>query len=403
MLWKLLASAWTRRNEPPGVVWLMGVVVGAMWAGQFTVEAQPPRRPPGDQFPAQEGMGPVPREFGPREGVPNFPGAPREGPGGPPGEMPLLEASGIIQAVGPGMIRIVTPEGQAWVLQVAPDAKVEVLGPATREVLRPGQLVRFVAEVDRRKGTVESPVESILIFTVNYSKAETQPGVFPEATGQEGPPGVAAPEGGALVPDGVRRTPPPGSGRSRMGRKPSGANGEALPPIVRLDIRGRLSGITRQGRLVVSPPPNIYLRGPIEISLADQADIRVDISQPQAYTMASPGDRVRAKGFQVGPNAGVVSEVVIELATPLGNKPDSGADRSREAGSRGGGAREPSGRARRAEDGATTPKSGGSSSVRAREEGAKESGPKESDRTDSEKERGPAGEGTEAPMGERDG
>lgn len=333
---------------PVFVALTLGISSGVM-------SAQGPRRPPGEFGPGQPGGGP-PREFGLREGVPNFRGAPREFPGGPPGEMPLLEASGTIQAVAPGAIRMITPEGQAWILQIPPNAKVEVLGPAAREIIRPGQLVRFVAEVDRRKGTVEAPVDSLLIFTVNFSKAETQLGVFPEGAVGMGPTDQGAhhdEEPGHEAGRGVR--PGPGRAPRSARRAPGGNDDPGQPAVMRLDIRGRITDVTRQGKLVISPPPNVYVRGPLEITLAEHAEIRVDISEPRAYTMASPGDRLKGKGFQIGPNTGVVSELVIELVSPLGGKLEPGADKSREGASRSRDPREGGPRTRRPESGPRTP------------------------------------------------
>ncbi len=251
----------------------------------------------------------------PRPGGPAWEGGPGR-PGGFGQELPQFEGTGFIQGVAPGMIRMVSPEGQAWTLHLMPTTKVEVLGAATKEFLRPGELVRFIARVELRKSVVEEPVQSILVFTVNYSNADTQLGVFPESSIQGGE--------SELRPDAREgsRTPQTSGQRGRQVKPPVSGRGaeQNLPQSMVLDIRGRLTGFTRQGKAVVALPPNIYVRGPIEVELAETVEVRVDITDPRAYLMASEGDRIRAKGFLVGPGMARPTEVIIEKTTPLGAK-----------------------------------------------------------------------------------
>ena len=274
-------------------------------------EGQHPRQPPG--LPRPEGMGPI-------------------GPD-PHGLHPVqMEASGVVNSLAPRGLQIVSSDGRAWILMVRPDAKVELLGTAEPSFLRPGQLVRFIAQVDRKRGLVDEPVGSLLIFTPNFSKIETQLGVFPAepAPGAEDLPGGVGHQG-ALPQPAVSSAPNP-SRRAHPKDSPRGdtASPRSLPEKIRLDIRGRLSGISKQGKLLVVLPPNAFLRGTLEVPLAENADIRVDWSEAGAFMMAAPGDRVRAKGVQVGPNAIEVSELTIEKMTPLGENPSAGRRSTRQ-------------------------------------------------------------------------
>ena len=278
---------------------------------RFPGEGQPPRQPPIP--PGPEAMGRMERGHHPRQAA-------------------QVEATAIVRSVSPRGLEVVAPDGRAWLLLVRPDAKVELLGTAEPSFLRPGQLVRFVAQVDRKRGIVEEPVSSLLIFTPNFSKLETQLGVFPDEaavpTG-EGLPGVGFLQGSAAQPGSgppahpTRRPNPRDSSRA-------GAAATQLPEKVRLDIRGRVSGLTKQGRLVVVLPPNAFLRGPLEVPLVENPEIRVDWSDTGAYMMVAAGDRIRAKGMQVGPNVLEVSELIIEKMGPLGVKTSTGSRTTRQ-------------------------------------------------------------------------
>ncbi len=284
-------------------------------------------------------LGQVPPRFGGEGQLPRHPPNP-PGPeamgrmerGQPPWQAAQVEATAIVRSVSPRGLEVVAPDGRAWLLLVRPDAKVELLGTAELSFLRPGQLVRFVAQVDRKRGVVEEPVSSLLIFTPNFSKVETQPGVFPDegaVSSGEGLPGVGFPQNGATQPG----SGPPAHPTRRVNPRDSGRGATAsvpLPEKVRLDIRGRLSEITKQGRLVVLLPPNAFLRGPLEVPLVENAEIRVDWLDPKAYMMAAAGDRVRAKGIQVGPNVVEVSELTIEKMGPLGDKTSTGPRNTRQ-------------------------------------------------------------------------
>jgi len=325
---------WRRRGSSPrklltcharSVMALMSVVLlchtGTLRDWQNAVLGQVPPRFPGEGQPPRQPLGPPgPEAMGRMER------------GQQPWQLAQVEATAIVRSVSPRGLEVVAPDGRAWLLIVRPDAKVELLGTAEPSFLRPGQLVRFVAQVDRKRELVEEPVSSLLIFTPNFSKIETQLGVFPEegagATGQ-GVPGVGFPQGGGVQPGGSPPAPPARRVNPRDSSR-GGATSGQLSEKVRLDIRGRLSGITKQGKLVVVLPPNAFLRGPVEVPLAENPEIRVDWSDTGAYMMAAAGDRVRAKGMQVGPNVVEVSELIIEKMGPLGDKTSTGLRNTRQ-------------------------------------------------------------------------
>lgn len=299
-----VASQYARKDRGPAALILAGygLAIGLALIWCPTTLGQFPPRPPGDH--------------------------PRAG--GSWGEPAHIDATGFLQGIAPGVMRIVTVDGQTWILQIAPGAKVKLEGPASKDFIRVGELVRFVARVNLRQGAVEEPVQSIFLFSVNYSDAETQLGVFPET----GVSPAGGPEHGL---DGMGEQPPgrhaPGraGGRSRDTRPPGA--GRAEQPTVQsmmLDVRGRVTDLTREGKLSVAVPPNIYIRGPLEVQLAENVEVRVNFSDQRAFLLAGEGDRIRAQGIQVGPNVARVTEVRIEKTTPLELKTPPQSDRKRE-------------------------------------------------------------------------
>jgi len=257
-----------------------------------------------------------------------------------PADMPRLEATGTIDAVAPGMIRMIGLDGQVWMLQISPEAKVRLTGPATSEFLQPGQYVQFLGSVDKRTGQVREKVLKLLVFSPNPENTKTQLGVFPEHMVREmeaaaSAAGVSHPGSG---PSGEQPFGPPteddrangrqrSRGPGRAVRSPRGSQPPALAEDTPFDIRGRLTGIDRQGVLHVALPPNPYLRGSLQVSLAEEVEITVDFFDPAIYRLATAGDRIEAKGHQVGPNAGFMTELKIEKATPLGQKEERAVTR----------------------------------------------------------------------------
>ncbi|GAB6164828.1 hypothetical protein JCM19992_08280 [Thermostilla marina] len=226
-----------------------------------------------------------------------------------PANLPRVEASGTVMGVTGGMIQLQTPAGQMWRLAPARECKITVTGKAKPDVLRPGQFVAFVADVDTRTGMVPEKVTQLKIFTVSQ---QMQLGVFPEGQAPLGDGnGEAGPGVGGRMPGlgGVGGAP---TGRPLPGRAPAAP----VEPIQRFEVRGRLTGVSRTGEFTLAAP-NAYIRGPIRFSVAEEADVELEISGPSAAGLIHKGDAVTATGVQVGPNMAQVRELNVELAEPL--------------------------------------------------------------------------------------
>ena len=64
--------------------------------------------------------------------------------------------------------------------------------------------------------------------------------------------------------------------------------------------------------------PNAPFRGALKIEIAEGAEIDVDLSSPAAVSLAQKGDKVRARGQQLGEQAGQVNDLEITLSQTLG-------------------------------------------------------------------------------------
>ncbi len=238
-----------------------------------------------------------------------FPGVQRQRRGMPKhaaAKAPLVEASGTIDAVAPGLIRIKTPIGQLWVLQVSRETKVRVTGTAKKDVLRPGSFIRFTADVDKPQSRAQDQVGKLTLFTPSR---ERPPGAFPDQKGLD----LAAGDNafGADLP-----------GKKPRAKRKAARGKETRPPIERFEIFGQIRGISKEGKLTVYVPLNRYFKPPLEIELSEEPEIELDLTGISAFRLAKKGDEVEARGRQVSPAtplspaAAQLTELTIKLAEP---------------------------------------------------------------------------------------
>lgn len=241
--------------------------------------------------------------------------------GAPAAPAQRIEASGTVEAASPQGIRILSPTGQPWDLIPARGCKLTLTGKAMPDVLRPGVLVLFTAEVEKKTGVVAEPVAALIVCSADQHHL---PGVFPEGT-RPSEPG----EGGANVgqgavgglpgglPGGGFGAPlgePPTNPRGRPPRQPRGLPDS--PPSERFEICGRITNIAKTGKITVAVP-NPHIRAPITFELAENVDISLELSGQEAVPLIRKGARVEGTGTQIGPSAAQISELKVELTEPL--------------------------------------------------------------------------------------
>ena len=212
----------------------------------------------------------------------------------------LVDATGTVEMVGPGWIGMKTAAGSAWMLQITPQTTVLLTGTAKPDVLARGQCIRFIAEVDKRRSKVQDKVDKLIVFTPS---PERQLGVFPD---QGGLGAAAGPNPFGQAP-GLGQTP-------AAGRSPGKAR-DTGPPVESFEIAGQISGIKKGKFTILAPNP--YFKPILEIELTEDPEIELDLAGPNLYTFAKKGDKIEARGSQIGRTAALVSEMTIELAEPL--------------------------------------------------------------------------------------
>jgi hypothetical protein len=265
-------------------------------------------------------------------------------------KLPDLHVDGTVEAVRPGLLQVVSGTGQTWVLRVAPDAKTQITGKATPDFLGPGQCIAFVADVDVKRSRVEQPVTKITLFNPSLDqplgagpdqglggnlfgekgkekngergRPPLGPGFGPGAgLGPGGPgqglgPGAGAGFGGGADAAAIGTQDARGSGRRSKSASSSGLGGKAAPATQSLEVRGQIT--SNKGGKVTLHVPNAPFKAALKIEIADSAEIDVQLSSPAALTLAQKGDKVRARGLQLGEAMGQAREIELTLGQTLG-------------------------------------------------------------------------------------
>ncbi|ASV76757.1 hypothetical protein THTE_4156 [Thermogutta terrifontis] len=275
--------------------------------------------PPPGVIPPHEGggfqrPGMVPQYPGPMRGNP----LPGQRPGGQP-QLPRLEASGTVEEVGPMGMVIVSPTGQKWQLLFDRECKLQLTGKAMPDVLRPGVVISFTAEIDKKTGQATEKVSAVTICTPDQQHLL---GVFPEGTmaamGEAADAGAGAAGVGGFPGSGFGSglAPEGGAPPQQPGRQHSRRQVETGPPVERFEVCGRITGITKTGKITVAAP-NHHFRAPIQFELAENPDISLELSGREAVPFIARGAKVTGKGVQIAPTAGRMSEITVELVEPL--------------------------------------------------------------------------------------
>lgn len=298
------------------VLFLLGVI----WGLFFAVNASAQMFPPIPNQPPERGrsVGQLPPQMGGQGFVPG-----RGQPRGDAQQLPKIEASGTIEVLTPMGLQIATPAGQKWQLVLERECKVELTGKALPDVLRPGVIISFTASIEKKTGHATEKVDSLVICSIDQNH---QLGVFPEqgfggeALGEgpgfgemggvglgQGPNGFGAPGGPGALGGPAER--PSRAGRGRQ-------NPQDDIPVERYQVCGRISSITKMGKITVVAP-NPHFRAPIEIEVGENPNISLELSGREAMTFIRPGAKLTGKGVQIGPTAARMSELSIELTEPL--------------------------------------------------------------------------------------
>lgn len=187
------------------------------------------------------------------------------GPRGPAGKHPGVQtppperfsASGTIEGVIRGKIKLKSTTGQTWIVNVGKGTEVVVKGEAAPEVLTPRTWIRATMAIDR-KGRTKEPISAL---TVISQKEDTVVGVFPV----QQPGGFDAPQ------------PQP----------------QAADPLATTDydVVGMLSAM-KKGKYVLKTQAGGQVVD-IEFELTEDAAIELNVED---YSLAKMGDEITVAG-----------------------------------------------------------------------------------------------------------
>lgn len=295
------------------------IFLGLIWGALCGTSAYSQFMPPIPNQPPQQGrnVGQFPPQAGPQGMMPG-----RNQPRGNAEQLPRIEASGTIEVLTPMGLQIVTLSGQKWQLVLARECKIELIGKALPDLLRPGVIVSFTAFIEKKTGRATEKVESLVICSIDQNH---QLGVFPDqGTGAigDGPgfgemggagPGPAVNPFGAAA-GGFGNLGGPAERPTRPGR--GRHNPEDDIPVERYQVCGRISAITKLGKITIVAP-NPHFRAPIQIEVGENPDISLELSGQEAIRFIRPGAKITGKGVQIGPTAARMSELTVELTEPL--------------------------------------------------------------------------------------
>jgi hypothetical protein len=90
--------------------------------------------------------------------------------------------------------------------------------------------------------------------------------------------------------------------------------GPPAAAIQSFEVRGQITSF-KGGKLNLRVP-NAPFKGPLKIELAENADIDLDLSGPNAIALVQKGDKVQTQGQQTGERMGLARDIVITLSQP---------------------------------------------------------------------------------------
>ena len=190
-------------------------------------------------------------------------------------QLPIIDLKGTIEEVGADLLSIKC-EGQAFLLKIAPNyTRVQVSGTADKAYLKPGVLVRFEGEFDK-KGQAKAPLEELCVVTPSETN---QPGIHADA---------------------------PLEGEGPRAAKRGGSEIYLVVGTIKL-IKDNQLQVVADGK-------------PIKVQLAKEIEVKVEIDD---HTLAEAGDEITVRGRTVQPPQGQQpgqvygEDVTITLAQPL--------------------------------------------------------------------------------------
>ncbi|MBC8353896.1 MAG: hypothetical protein H8E66_17995 [Planctomycetes bacterium] len=170
-----------------------------------------------------------------------------------------VTAKGIVKGVRPGVLAVVTEQGQQWLVKTPERPQgISFVASANRSWLRPGMLVKFKNSFDA-KGKPAALVRQLEVISL---RADTQIGLTPDAKLAGGGAGLFSDD--------------------------EPAKKSTAPKTMSFTVVGTLRGF-KDGNILVAAG-----RTTVQSQLDEKASISVDVSD---YSLARDGDSVQVSGW----------------------------------------------------------------------------------------------------------
>jgi hypothetical protein len=179
----------------------------------------------------------------------------------------------IIDRVNP-MALVVNADGELFTIKPDADANIEVIGTATRDFLRPGQLVKFTGKFDE-DGKALAPLDQLAVVSL---RAGEKAGVTPLSENESAN---------------------------------SDASNTASARPASLAVLGRINSILGN-QLTVGTGSAVYR---VDVD----SNVKIDLNTSD-FTIAQPGDKIAVTGYISKPGVAQAKEIKITLAKPARSK-----------------------------------------------------------------------------------
>jgi hypothetical protein len=234
-----------------------------------------------------------------------------------------FDLSGTLDRVEGNALMLTTGANYTWILRPKPKVEIFLSGKAVPAFLAPGLAVVFFAKLDTRRGT---SVESVRRLTVFIPDKRRPLGIRPdlgfadlekasygerletaEVGWREGEPQTTR-----------SRSTSANAAASAVKSEKRAAKEAATKDVDSFVVSGRILSVNRQ-ELVVLVPNNLFFKQTkLSVTVAQDANIAVELTGLPALALIQQGDHVQASGEQMGIGLGEASSLRFRIDRLLG-------------------------------------------------------------------------------------
>ena len=239
-----------------------------------------------------------------------------------------FDLSGKLDRVEGNALMLTTGADFTWILRPKPKVEISLTGKAVPAFLAPGQAVVFFAKLDTRRGTTVEEVRRLTVFVPDKKRplgirpdlgfGDLEKASFGEQvdTGE-----VKSREGEPRTPESRTTSPHGAPSAAKSGKHvPKEAAAKDVGSFV---VCGRIVS-TNKGTLRVLVANNVFFKQTeLTVTIAQDANIAVELSGLPALALLQQGDHIQASGDQTGPGLGEASSLRFRIDRLLGTPADA--------------------------------------------------------------------------------